>query len=152
MLRFPDALSWFGLEKATMQRTQLSQSYGWGGLKKELDTILPAIEAERGENCTILVDNHARAGMVAWLLDAPERVMAEQSTRTNQYHLWRDEENEPLNYCLYILTDDDTKQEQKSFPGALQLAEGLFFRQQVLTTNNPDGTTRRFGIYRIAGE
>ncbi len=152
LLRFPATLSWFGLEKATHQRTQLSQSYGWEPLRSEMKSILPQVEAEAGGDCTILVDNHARAGMVAWLLNAPERVVAEQNTRFNQYHLWRNESQKSPRPCLYILVDDNTKREVKSLPGEMHLVEGVFVRQKVVTTRNPDGSVRRYGVYRAVGE
>jgi len=148
MMRFPAIFSWFGMEKATQQRTQLSQSYGWQPLKSELQAILPGIEEREGKDCTILADNHARAGMIAWLLDAPERVTVEQDTRISQYHLWRDEEAKGANYCLYILVDQSGEGSGKSLPGKVQLAEGAFKRVQVVERDNPDRIIRRFGIYR----
>jgi len=147
MLRFPGIFSWFGVENATQQRTQLSQSYGWQPLQRKLQAILPGIEEREGKDCVILVDNHARAGMIAWLLNAPERVMVEQDTRLSQYHLWRDAETKPANYCLYIRVDQGGKESGSVLPEKLQLAEGAFKRMQIVERGNPDGIVRRFGIY-----
>ncbi len=145
MLRFPAIFSWFGLEE-TKQRTQLSQSYGWEAVKSELREQLPAIDARYGSNCTILTDNHARAGMVAWLLDEPYRVNVTADTRVNQYNLWN-REQPPAAACLFIAKYDDESWKQENIPARVSLPEGEWLRIKLLEVNNPDHTTSWFGFY-----
>ena len=63
-------LGLIGVTGLPAKRTQLSQSYGWGQVKTALVRLLPQVEKDNpeGGQCGIIVDNHATAGMVAWLL------------------------------------------------------------------------------------
>ena len=145
MMRFPAIFSWFGLEE-TKQRTQLSQSYGWEVVQDELRRQLPAIDERYGADCTILADNHARAGMLAWLLNAPYRVNVTADTRVNQYNLWNCEQP-PASACLYVAKYDGEKWQRKNIPAMVSLPEGEWLRVKVLEANNPDHTVSWFALY-----
>lgn len=145
ILRFPAIFSWFGMEE-TKQRTQLSQSYGWDALQNELREQLPAIDTRYGNRCTILADNHARAGMVAWLLNEPYRVNVTANTRVNQYNLWN-RETPPEKACFYIAKYDAENWRQEQIPAKVSLPEGKWLRIKLLEVNNPDHTTTWFGLY-----
>lgn len=145
MLRFPAIFSWFGLEESK-QRTQLSQSYGWEAVQEELRAQLPAIDARYGEHCTILTDNHARAGMVAWLLNEPYRVNVTLDTRINQYNLWN-RETPPEKACLFLAKYDSDSWQQSRIPTTVSLPEGKWLRIKLLEVNNPDHTTSWFGFF-----
>jgi hypothetical protein len=146
VMRFPGIFSWFGMEE-TKQRTQLSQSYGWEPVRDELRAMLPGIEAVSGADCTILLDNHARAGMVAWLLNEPYRVNVTSDTRINQYNLWNSE-TPPAKACLFLAKYDGESWKQKQIPERLSLPEGEWQRIKLLEVNNPDHTVSWFGFYR----
>lgn len=148
LVRFPALLQPFLEEGEVVQRTQLSQSYGWDALAPALNQQIKLLDD--GEACGILADNHARAGMIAWLLDAPERVAATMNTRVNQYHLWRRGERN-MKYCLYVEMLDSTKSSQRRLPKQVQLPEGQFRQVERVEVENPDHSTRRFGIYLRGG-
>jgi hypothetical protein len=144
MLRFPQWIQYVAGEDFTPKRTQLSQSYGWDKLKPELQRLL--VDAPPG--CRILVDNHARAGMVAWLLDLPMRVTTTEESRFSQYNVWRAEDSGKHNYCLYIDQYDDEFDERSDIPQRVSLQEGEFEQVMVVTADNPDLSLRWFSIYR----
>jgi 4-amino-4-deoxy-L-arabinose transferase-like glycosyltransferase len=146
VMRFPAIFSWFGMEEATKQRTQLSQSYGWNVVRDELRKQLPGIDQQYGADCTILLDNHARAGMVAWLLDEPYRVNVTADTRINQYNLWN-REQPPTKACLYIAKYDGEKWQRGEVPVQASLPEGDWLRIKLLEVNNPDHTISWFAFY-----
>lgn len=147
VMRFPAVFSWFGMEEATKQRTQLSQSYGWQTVREELRAILPTIDALNGADCTILLDNHARAGMVAWLLNEPYRVNVTANTRVNQYNLWN-RETPPTKACLYVAKYDGERWQRGDIPVQVSLPEGDWLRMKLLEVKNPDHTVSWFGFYR----
>lgn len=148
MLRFPSWLEALGVESAGKQRTQLSQSYGWDKVGEELKRVLPGAErnSAEGDQCKVLADNHARAGMIAWLLRAPERVGVSANTRFNQYNLWRRESLQPKP-CLYVQKFESDSWRENEIPLSQELPEGRWRRVSLIETRNPDLSRRWFGFY-----
>lgn len=146
LMRFPHWLQAVAGEGFTPKRTQLSQNYGWEKLRPELQGLLAGLPPA----CTILTDNHARAGMVAWLLQQPERVTTSRSARYSQYDLWREEEQGEV--CLYLDQYDREFDRFEAIPLTVELPEGRFERVKVVTADNPDLSLRWFVLYRpVAG-
>lgn len=146
-LRFPHWIQYLAGEGFTAKRTQLSQSYGWDKLRPELEKLLN----DSAANCRILVDNQARAGMVAWLLKEPLRVTTTVGTRFSQYDVWREEEGATADYCLYIDQYDNEFDERSDIPHEIELHEGKFELVKVVTADNPDLSLRWFSVYKPAG-
>jgi hypothetical protein len=150
LMRFPHTLDKLGVSGMTAKRTQLSQSYGWGQVKSALQRVLPKAEKANpaGGQCGIIVDNHATAGMVAWLLRAPERVGVTMDTRMNQYHLWeRDRPTAPGHLCLYMQKFDAESQKASQIPQEVTLPEGKWRRIDVVDVHNPDLSHRWYAFY-----
>jgi len=143
-LRFPQWIKYVADEDFTPKRTQLSQNYGWDGFKPELEKLL----RELPPDCQILVDNHARAGMVAWLLEQPRRVTTTASARFSQYDVWRQEQPGQGDYCLYIDQYDAEFDRKGDIPQRVELPEGHFEQLTVVTAANPDLSLRWFSVYR----
>lgn len=150
MMRFPHYLDKIGAAGITAKRTQLSQSYGWGQVKTELLRLLPQVEKNHPEagRCGIIVDNHATAGMVAWLLRAPNRVGVTMDTRVSQYHLWeRDRPTPPGHLCLYMQKFDAESTTAAQIPAEVTLPEGKWRRIDVVNVRNPDLSHRWYAFY-----
>ncbi|PKM44381.1 MAG: hypothetical protein CVV05_11580 [Gammaproteobacteria bacterium HGW-Gammaproteobacteria-1] len=149
LLRFPHWLQQVAGEDMTPKRTQLSQAYGWDQVDAELRRLLPEVEAThpRGADCGIIVGNHASAGMVAWLLDAPQRVGVTMQARMSQYHLWAREAAVPERLCLFIEKYDREDRERDDIPGRLSLPEGEWRQLSVVEAKNPDLSLRWYVFY-----
>jgi hypothetical protein len=147
LLLFPHWLQQVAGEEMTPKRTQLSQAYGWDQVDAELRRLLPGIEAAhpRGADCGIIVGNHASAGMVAWLLRAPERVSVTLQTRMSQYHLWP--QAAPGGLCLFIEKYDREGMAREEIPQRLSLPEGEWRQISLLEVRNPDLSLRWYGFY-----
>lgn len=150
-MRFPHTLMGLLGGEVPPQRTQLSQAYGWGPVALALREQLALLP--NGSTCHILVDNHARAGMVAWLLRLPQRVESTLDTRTNQYTLWRAQGGVGEDYCLYLEQFDAQRGlSDEMIPSRRELPEGQFERMGVIEARNPDGSHRWFGLYRATAK
>ncbi len=146
-MRFPHIIMGLVGGDVPPQRTQLSQAYGWEPIAPAIRTQLAAMA--RGDSCHILVDNHARAGMVAWLLRMPLQVESTLDTRANQYTLWRKAGEEEREYCLFVEQFDAEKGASgEVVPLTRNLPEGAFERVTIIEADNPDGSQRWFGLYR----
>lgn len=143
-LRVPHWMQHVVGDDFTPKRTQLSQSYGW----EEARPVLARLRAELPQDCHMLVDNHARAGMVAWLLDDPVRVASSRASRISQYTLWRDEVGDEPNFCLYLGYFDSEVMPRERIPRRQRLPEGRFELVDVITMDNPDLSLRWIGVYR----
>lgn len=144
LLRFPFWIGYMAERGLTQKRTQLSQSYGWDKVRPVLDTM----RHEWAEDGTILVDNHARAGMIAWLLNAPEQVTSSRASRVSQYTLWQDAAAETGRYCLYVQQFDSEVMDKAAIPLRKSLPEGNFELRELVTLDNPDHSLRWLGFYQ----
>lgn len=152
LLRFPHWLQQVAGEGLTPKRTQLSQAYGWDQVDTELRRVLPELEAAHpaGADCGIIVGNHASAGMVAWLLDAPRRVGTTAQSRMSQYHLWP--QTAPENLCLFIEKYDAEATRREDIPAHIRLPEGGWRQHSLLEVRNPDLSLRWYVFYVPAVE
>jgi hypothetical protein len=149
VMRFPHWLQGLVGEGFTPKRTQLSQNYGWEKLKPELQQLLATLP----HDCTILADNQARAGMLAWLLDEPQRVTTSRDVRYSQYDIWRDEQSSSAPICLYFQQFDNEFTSKSAISEVIDLPEGRFEQVMLVTADNPDLSLRWFVLYRpVTGE
>jgi hypothetical protein len=148
MIRFPQ---WINLFVADDYRpshsTQLSQSYGWDRVGQELRQQLQGLPPA----CPILADSHTRAAMVGWLLQQPARVDTPQQSRYSQYTVWRKQDGQRQDYCLYLQQFDNEAITEEKIPQRVTLAEGEFVRVSLVTTDNPDRSLRWYGFYKPLG-
>jgi 4-amino-4-deoxy-L-arabinose transferase-like glycosyltransferase len=151
-MRFPAAIMGALGAGVPPQRTQLSQAYGWDNVAPALNTLLA--QHPRGEACYILADNHARVGMIAWLMRMPMRVDATMSARISQYTLWREKrQGEPAEYCLFVKQyDSEDKATRAAIPQSFDLPEGHFLLEKIIEADNPDASLRWLAIYSAIQE
>lgn len=150
LMRFPHWLSYLGYDGLPQKRTQLSQAYGWEQVDAELRRRLSEAEAlhPSGSRCQVIADNHATAGMLAWLLRAPQRVSVTLATRVNQYHLWRqDEVQAEEKLCLYLEKFDHEAVTEDLIPQQIELPEGRWRRLSLLEVRNPDLSLRWYAFF-----
>lgn len=147
VMRFPAAIKEMLGDAVPPQRTQLSQAYGWGELKPVLTELLS--QHPHGKSCHLLADNHARAGMIAWIMRMPRRVEASLSARISQYTLWRAQQDPATEYCFFVKQyDSQNKLKREDVQQEIVLPEGTFTLVRVLEADNPDASLRWLGIYR----
>ncbi len=104
LLRFPHWLQLLD-SRIPAQRTQLSQAYGWQQVGKVLHERLQRIESEKNMpgRCIVLGNKLQTASMLALKLGDALRASTPDTTRFNQYHIWRQEQPLPTErLCLYV--------------------------------------------------
>ena len=148
LMRFPHWVTVLVGENFTQKRTQLSQNYGWEKLRPELKKTFDALP----ENCLILADNHARAGMLAWLLNEPKRVTTTRDSRYSQYDLWREKHEAAHIPCLYFAQYDHEFVPKSSIPDYVGLTEGRAEQVRLITAENPDLSLRWFVLFRFVND
>jgi len=141
-IRFPWWLDRIGVHLPP-QRTQLSQSYGWLEVRRELERLL----AERGAggNCLVVGGSHQETAMLALLLGDADRAIASPRARISQYTLWaREKMTMSEKPCLYVQQFDRPERIVRQ----VKLATlGEWRRVALLELHNPDLTTRWFGFF-----
>ncbi len=151
LMRFPDWLAYLGYDGLTQKRTQLSQAYGWDQVGAEMRRLLPAQEAHNpaGAQCKVATGYHASAGMLAWLLQAPERVVTTPGSRISQYQLWeREAPTAPAQLCLFVDKYDSEAMREEQVPTEVDLGNwGRWRRVSLLAVHNPDLSLRWYGFF-----
>ncbi len=141
-IRFPWWLERAGVQLPP-QRTQLSQSYGWDEVGREMARLLAGQPA--GSRCRVMGSSHQETAMLALLLNDANAAVASPRARISQYTLWAAEEpatNEGS--CLYIRQFDA----RGEIVDRVRLGpSGTWRRIALLELHNPDLTERWFGFF-----
>ncbi len=140
-VRFPWWLERAGIQLPP-QRTQLSQSYGWNEVGRELNRLLAAQPV--GSRCRVMGASHQETAMLALLLNDAAGAIASPRARISQYTLWAQEGGEGVNPCLYVRQFD----RREEIVEHVELGPlGGWQRISLLELHNPDLTERWFGFF-----
>ncbi|MBD3669206.1 MAG: glycosyltransferase family 39 protein [Gammaproteobacteria bacterium] len=142
IVRFPGWMEKAGFNPA--QRTQLTHSYGWEKVGRQLQRELSTYGA-RAQTCTVLAMNYQLASQIALLLGDSHRVSTDPASRISQYDYWR---RDDMDYCLYVEQydrPDQTRPQTKQIKGL-----GEWYRSYLLQIDNPDNTVRWFAFFTPA--
>ncbi len=140
-IRFPWWLEQAGVSLPP-QRTQLSQSYGWAEVGRDLKRLLATEFPER--RCRVMGASHQETAMLALLLGDATAAVASPHARFSQYTLWAQEGIDSGMPCLYVRQFDRAEQIVRRVDlGPL----GHWRRIYLLELHNPDLTERWFGFF-----